>query len=264
MLIRKIVGDPLTIFFMAGGIIFALYYANGKARDTIDVSDIVIQKLWNERSLVLDRPLTDYERRLIVNSFIDQEVLLREAVAQELHLRDGKVRHRLADKMMYLISEEPSAPKEHELDAFYTEHQERYYTPPLISFKNVFFSSEKKALSALRSSLSQDNILDSGEKFWLGNTFIRVTAQDVVSVLGMPFAMEVEKSTEGVWAGPIKSSRGWHLVKVIDRIEKTLMPRDELQQRLTMEWLAAQRDADRAQALSDLRAKYEIKVSNDI
>ena len=264
MLIRKIIGDPLTIFFMVGGLIFALYYANGTARDSIDVSDIVIQKLWNERSLVLDRPLTDQERTLIVDSFIDQEILLREAVAQELHLRDGKVRHRLADKMMYLISEEPSAPTEAELNAFYTQHKATYQTPPLMTFDHAFFASKKSALEALERSTESSTPLDYGDKFWLGNTFERVSAQDVISVMGINFALKVEKSPESFWAGPIESSRGWHLVRVIERINETPIPRDELQQRLTMEWMAAQRDADRAQALSDLRAKYEIKVSNDI
>lgn len=264
MLMRKIVTEPLTLFFLVGGLIFALYYANDTTRASIEVSDSVIQKLWNERALVLDRPLTEHERKLIVDSFINQEVLLREAVAQELHLRDGKVRHRLADKMMYLISEEPSAPTEVELDTFYHQHIAKYQTPPLMTFEHAFFSSEKRALEILKQPPASSTPLEHSDKFWLGNTFDRVSAQDVISVMGINFARKVEAAPETTWVGPIESSRGWHLVRVIERIEATPIPRHALQQRLTIEWLAFQRDAGRTQALSDLRAGYEIKVSNDI
>jgi hypothetical protein len=258
----KLFQEPLVGFLLIGGFIFLLYsLANQPNEPSIEISQSVIDNLIIERELILERALNDGERHTIKQQFIDQEVLVREGIARNLHTQDGKIRHRLADKMMFLIADDPDAPTTQQLDDFYHQHISEYSSPPLINFDHVFFTDYSRAEAALPQLIAGDiEFKNSGDSFWIGNRLERMSAQDVVTIMGKSFAVNIETLPTQQWQGPLQSIRGWHLVKLQQHIPSEAIPRDALTQRLYQEWTANQRDQMRRSALDTLNKQYMIKL----
>ncbi len=253
---KSLLREPLIGFLALGAVIFWLDGVRS-GPEVITVDPAVIDRLVEERELVLERQLAPGERDAIRQNFIDQEILLREALDMGLHLSDGRVRHRLADKMMFLLVDEPPPPDADTLQAFYLEHRERYTTDRLVSFEHRFFSDDRASAQRVLATGVGDP--DPQEAFfWLGNALQRMSAQDLATTFGPGFSRALEDLPTGEWRGPIASSRGWHIVRVTAWHPSEPIPRDQLDERLRTEWLAQQRDDARATALAGLREQYEV------
>lgn len=253
--------EPVLVFLLLGALIF-LWEQKRLAPEAIVVDSAVIERLVEERELVLQRVLSGEERAAVRQSFIDQELLLREALRRDLHLADGRVRHRLADKMMFLLADEPEAPDVATLDSYHAKNRGRYMTERRVTLEHRFFGDdEQSAKDALRSSSESD--VKSAEFFWLGDSLERMSAQDLTTVLGVEFARALEALPVGKWQGPMRSDRGWHVVRVLEWHEAAPIPREALDERLLREWTAEQRDRLRRQALDTLRAMYPVIEDSD-
>lgn len=139
-------------FFLAGGMLFLLYGLLGD--DTLNrvfISEKDINRMFDARQTVLGRSLTEQERQALRDSYVNNEILVREAVALGLHLEDSRIRKRLAEKMYYLFDRDIQEPTAEQLARYYGEHREQYFTPPTISFEHVYFrNSESDAVTALK------------------------------------------------------------------------------------------------------------------
>lgn len=257
--------EPLLVFALAGGALFGLYdYVGHTGLPVIEVSPELLEQMVEERELVLDRSLGGSERQALIDGFIDQEVLVREAIARELHLHDGRIRHRLADKMLYLLGDEPELPNAEKLEQFYQQHRDSYRSEQLISFEHRYYEGEREqaeqALAALQAG--EEDAAPPGARFWMGPRLERISGPELVSIFGPGFTRQLEGLPPEEWRGPYESSRGWHLVRVEAHHPPLDIPRELLQERLQTEWLAAQRTFLRRDRLDALRAGYQINVSD--
>jgi hypothetical protein len=251
-----ILREPMAIFVLAGGTLFWAYgAASVDEGQTISVSDEFVAKLVAEREMVLERNLTGPEVDLIRRDFIDQEVLVREAMARQLYLNDGRVRHRLADKMFYLLADDISEPTEAELDAFYASHRSEYRTPELITFTHRFFGDDE---ARARRSLRQEDVGDEGIDFYMGESIERYARAELLPIFGREFADSLATLPIGAWQGPMRSGRGWHVVRVDGRIPSRELTREEIGGRLLIDWRDARLAESRRAQLDDLRANYRI------
>lgn len=256
--------EPLLVFGLVGGSLFALYdYVGNTGLPVIEVSPLLAEQMVEERRLVLDRNLTDSERQALIDGFIDQEVLVREAIARNLHVHDGRIRHRLADKMSYLLGAEPELPNAEQIQQFYEEHHDSYRSEQLVSFEHRYFEGNRedaqRALAKLQAG--EQGEASPGVRFWMGPRLERISGPELVSIFGPGFTRELEHLPAGEWRGPYQSSRGWHLVRVEAHHPPQDIPRELLQERLQTEWLAAKRTALRRERLDAMRADYQIKVA---
>jgi len=258
--VKSLWREPLVGFLVIAALI-VWWEHRRSAPEPLVVDPAVIDRLVEERELVLERPLTAEERDAVTRNFIDQEILLREALRLGLHLSDGRVRHRLSDKMMFLVAEEPPPPTDAQLDAYYLEHKSRYMTERMVSFEHRFYGDDE---SAAAQSLKPEGSPDMRRMqfFWLGYVMRRMTAQDMAGSFGPEFASALEGLPEKTWSGPVKSIRGWHLVRVTEWHPSEPIPREHLQERLRMEWLADRRDERRAEAIDRLRENYDIEYQS--
>jgi len=260
--LKSLVTEPLWAFSLVGGLVFCLY--NVSAHQTapeINVSAAVLDKLVEERELVMGRVLLPAERKALIQNFVDQEILVREAIARRLHLHDGNIRHRLADKMHYLLVGEPEEPQSVELAAFYRRHESRYRSPALYSFEHLFFKADKTDAEIALQQLQSAQVMpgELGEKFWLGDAIDNISAAEVVATFGATFAKRIRGLALYEWQGPYRSSRGWHLVRLQQRQPPEPLPPEILQPRLYADWKAEQRHLIRKQKMAALRAGYQIR-----
>ena len=253
--------EPLVAFLLVGGALFGIdSWLRESAEPVVVVENRQIEELVAVRSELLGRALLESERRDLVQEYVDREVLVREAVARGLHRRDGFVRERLVEKMYFLLDEEPE-PSDEDLEALLLESPEAYRTLPAISFEHVFHTELTEAadrdLAALREGASQGG---RGEPFWLGPTIERITGPQLQAVLGARFARALFDQAVGVWTGPVRSQRGWHLVRVVARHDPRPLPEPQRYEALRRDWIALEQAARRERRLESLRSQYRIEV----
>ena len=253
---KRLLREPLVGFLLLGALIF-WWEDRRSGPEPVVIDPAAIDKLVEERELVLERSLTPDERIALAQYFVDQEILLREAVELGLHFSDGRVRHRLSDKMMFLLADEPSPPDAQALEAYYEANRDRYYTERRVSFEHRFFGDSE---SVAREALAEGAVDDFARQsfFWLGTRMEQMGVDDLASSFGIEFASALEAMPVQEWAGPVMSLRGWHLVRILAWHPAQPIPREHLEERLRTEWLADRRDAARAAVLEGLRERYDV------
>ena len=107
--VRRILRQPLVQFLVLGVALFALYLffggSRGEEEKVIVVSARQIQLLSSLWERQWRRPPTPEELNGLIQSFIREEVLYREALAMGLDQDDTVVRRRLAQKIEFLAQD---------------------------------------------------------------------------------------------------------------------------------------------------------------
>lgn len=269
-LLRTLLREPLTHFVLIGAVLFA---AHARLRrpppEQIIVSAAFVEGLREEHRKRAGRPPTADETRGLVERYVEEEILHREALALGLHEGDIIVRRRLAQKMQFVLEDEAAAvePSDAELQAFLEANAERYRAPAAISFRHVFVSRDRRGegtnaeaerlLAALRAGADPGAL---GDPFLQGSAWSRRSAKDIESTFGAAFAAGVFGAKEGMWTGPIASSYGAHLVLVTERVEGVVSPLAAVRARVRDDLRAAGREEALRSAMARLRSRYQIHI----
>jgi hypothetical protein len=267
----KLLREPLVHFLLGGLALFALYgQVAGPASsrpDRIVVSEGRVAMLAQTFERTWMRPPSPAELRGLVDDYVTEEILYREALALGLDQDDLVVRRRMRQKMEFLnegIAE--VEPDEADLRAFLEAHPERFALPPRSSFVQVFVASE--GLEAARTRAAEllarlrrgEDAAALGDPTLLPREMRAATPAQVSQRFGAAFAERLSELPEGAWSGPIPSSFGLHLVKVGERVPGRLPALAEVRDAVAREWAAEQRSRARARFYEALRARYEIEV----
>ena len=129
----KLLREPLVHFLFIGAAIYLLYgvFAEPVPEETdktivVSAGEIEWMKTsWQKR---WNRPPTDKEFDGLIQQYIKETVLYREALTMGLNQHDQVIRRRLAQKLEFLAKDlvALTPPTEDELQAYFTEHQDRY------------------------------------------------------------------------------------------------------------------------------------------
>ena len=133
----RMLREPLLHFLLLGAALFALAAIAGRGSGTgvsggsdkqIVVSAEKVALLNSGFILDNGRDPTDAELQRLIDLYVREEVLVREARTQGLDRDDSIVRRRLVQKMEYAVAE-PAAPAEAELEKYLAQHPETFRTP---------------------------------------------------------------------------------------------------------------------------------------
>jgi len=259
--------EPIVHFAAAGALLFLLQGLVARTESkTIRITSETERALVAEREALLKRPLTEEERAALIRSFIEEEILLREAYAIGLDRADPAFRNRLVDKMRFILDEEPVQPTKAELEAYLRAHPERYRTPEAVTFDHVFFENGSLPREDVRLAAQLEAGADFrrlGERFWLGPTLERYAEPELARWLGADFARCVFALSPGKWSGPIRSERGLHFVRVRAKHPPEIPAFEALAPTLREDWLAWKRNEIQARKIEALGRRYRIEVENE-
>jgi hypothetical protein len=270
--LRTWLREPLLHFVVIGAGIFAAHaLLRGPPDSQIIVSAEFVEGLREEHQTRAGRPPTSEETRGLIARYVEEEVLHREALALGLDTGDVIVRRRLVQKMQFLLEDEAAGvePSEEELRAHLDAAADRYRSPPVISFRHVFVSRDRRGegtkaeaarlLDALRGGADPGSL---GDPFLQGSAWSKRTAKEIDAVFGAAFAEGAFAVKEGLWAGPIESSYGAHLIFVSERAEGRAPALSEVRAKVREDWRAARREEARRAAMERLRARYRVIVNS--
>lgn len=270
---RRILRQPLLQFLALGVVLFALYLffggSSGEEEKKIVVSARQIELLSAMWEKQWRRPPMPQELEGLIQSFVREEVLYREALAMGLDQDDTVVRRRLAQKIEFLAQDLMAqvVPSEAELRSFYEEHPEIFEEPARISFSHVYINLDQhgQESTAIAESLLAD--LDAGadprqlgDRFMLQRDYLRKSPAEVARHFGSQFATEVFELSPGEWQGPVRSGYGLHLVLVEEKEDAYLPALEEVRQEVQDEFISFRRRELNETFYNRLREGYEIVI----
>jgi len=261
--VKRLLREPLLHFVAIGGLLFVLLRSpEAPAGPTpIVVSDSFVEGLAREEERRTGHaPRTDAERGNLVARHLRDEVLFREARRLGLDQGDPIVRRRLIQKMEFLLQSAADAeePTDEELRAFLAERDFR--RPERRAFEHVFFSRDRREdpVARARAALA-DAAATDGDPFVLGRRFGLRSETAVGGRLGAPFAEFVFATpADGEWHGPIESTYGAHLVRVLQIEEARDATLDEARPEVVAAWRDEARAESLERAVQELLSRYPV------
>jgi hypothetical protein len=267
--IRAVMREPLLHFLVAGAGLFLLFDVVSEPETTGD-EQIVVTSGHIEHLVTLfvktwQRSPTDAELRGLIDSYILEEVLYREAVAIGLDQDDTIIRRRLKQKMEFLVDDFSAAiPSTEDLQQFLDGDPERFRAEARISFEHVYLADPlagevETVLAALQSGEPLDADLMSLSGL-LPQRFDGASETTISGQFGESFKDALFTLDIGQWTGPVQSPFGMHLIRIDQIVEARVPPLNEIRDLVQREWLVDRRQAAQAALYDQLRAKYKITI----
>ena len=276
--IARLLREPLFHFFIIGGLLFALYAAvSGPSPAPVNrivVAPERVTQLSAGHEAVWRRPPTDDELRALIDNFVREEVYSREALALGLDRDDAIIRRRLQQKMEFLTDSgadliEPSAG---ELEAYYAANQEGLQDPPRMALEQVFLGQQPTqervasvldALHALKPGAEADP-MRLGDRSFLPAKVALSTPAALDGIFGAGFFGELTHLPTDVWAGPVESGYGVHLIRISESVPGRVPPFEEVRNALLREWKSSQAMELREQNYARMRARYDVVLPSSV
>ena len=261
--------EPVWHFVVLGAGVFALHRAMAPELSArrIAVTANVRRALLAEHAQRYGAPPTPAQAQALIERWLDDEVRVREAQVLGLDREDLIVRRRLIQKMDFLLEDTTPLARatDADLQAWLVARPVQYALPERVSFEHVFAGTERHPTDAAavvvawRTALVEGaSAATLGDPFLRGRIFSRQTPLEVSGILGAEFATAVAGLPVGSWSEPIRSSYGWHTVRLSERIGGRPAELGDVRAVVERDWRDAQRATlDRA-ALVRLRQQYEI------
>jgi len=243
-LMQRLLREPLLGFLLAGALVYAFYPGEEAGEAVIAVSEPQLAAIAEEFRLRQGRAPTPEEHGALLQRFIDEEVMVREAYARGLDRSDGRVRQRLIGKIDFLIEEEPGEPTAADLDAIYQASPQNYRVPTQVDIL-------LRRADAMSSDASADKVV----------TYYGMVKEGLAALLGEGAAQIVFTDESGDWLGPWTAQQGQVFVKVSARRDAVDFDEDTRRQYLREDWLISERQRIRREKLDELRQKYRLDIA---
>lgn len=266
-----VLGEPVVHFVLMGLAIFAVerWTSSGLDPEVIEVDAEQVARLqtqWEERHGVAPG---DGETVDLVEDYVREEVLYREAVALGLHHSDPIVRRRMVQAMEFLTEDLNPLPEpsEAELAAFLEESRGEFARPARVSLEHLFFAEERgggaRSREAYQGLKGGGDVEDRGDAFAHGREARGMSRLDLEGQFGRSFAEAAMALPVGQWSEPVRSRYGWHLVRVEERAAGGEARLDEVRGEVRAAWRARERGRENRRAVERLRRGYEVKIEGE-
>jgi hypothetical protein len=283
--------QPLLHFVLLGLAAFALYrYAVPQQGDnkTIIVDRDTILTYMQGRARYFQSEgadsmlaaLSQVELQRLIDDYVREEVMYREAMALGFDQNDNVIRRRLIQKLDFInsdLSAQIATPTEDDIKAYYDSHQDKYVSPATVTLAHVFFNQEtrgwdqakehalevQKDLNGRRASFQEAT--RHGDRFYYQVNFVEASRDLVQTYLGPDVAVAAfrEEPRDGAWLGPYGSQYGYHLITLADRVPERTMDLSEV--RVSVED-DVQREAIQKikdEVLKRVKESYDIRIEYD-
>jgi len=270
-LLQRLLREPLVHFTVIGGLLFAAYAAlNGAGEPPADVIIITlprIDQLSAEYEAVWSREPTNDELGALIEEDIREEVYYREAIALGLDRNDAVVRRRMRLKMEFLMDSTANAvePGDGELESYFGANGKLYQIEPRVAFEQIYFGENPnpetiaRTLSTLRSDPATDP-LTLGQRTLLPAELGPSSRDAVFGVFGQGFFERLVKLPPGMWIGPVESTYGVHLVRILDNLRGRRARLEEVRDEVLRDWKMAKATEIHDRDYARRRARFSIEI----
>jgi len=256
--------EPLIHFILIGAGLFLLFsLVSEEERDyQIIIDEYDLNQVVSKWKLQWQRDPTEAELKGLMDSYIKQEILYKEALALNLDHNDEIIKRRMAQKMKFLTEDLMSGFEinEKELNEYYEQNREKYKKEDFYSFEQVYFSPDVREDPYSDAIKEKGEDKPKGDPSSLKHEYKGVTLYDIRRELGKNFIdsliqLEVNKTK---WQGPISSGLGVHLIQLYHKELGSYPKLEEVKQKVEEDYLYDYEQAFNEQLMEQLLKKYEV------
>lgn len=256
--VRFIRQEPLIHFLVAACLLLAAQHF--LLRPQIAISPQMVNGLRKDYEARLGRTATEEEVSKLVDGYLEDEILFREAQRSGL-MNDNRVRGLLVQTMRSAMRPAIDPPTDKDLEALRAETPDIYRLPAQVSFEHVSFEKEESIppglLDQLRGGTAATGL---GDLARMANPLPLTFQPQLERMLGREFVQTLLGAEKGTWSGPFKSLRGFHFVRVIERKEPQDMPMEQVRSTLASQWNTVRENAAISEKARELRSAYRISL----
>jgi parvulin-like peptidyl-prolyl isomerase len=287
-MIAKVLKEPLFHFLFAGFVLFVLFDWFSPKSYTSDESTIVVNqdalltllqyrsKAFNEDyfgSKLESMEATELDQ--LINEYVEEEVLYREAQRMNLADNDYIIKRRMIQKVDFIYQNQIESMEgypEDSLRRFYEAHVENYSTPELYTFSHIYFKKEKNdfnvALQKAENFKSQTNFqkidfnnsLVYGERFLYYRHYVEKDRSFITSQFGREFADSIaaSESNNSKWIGPLKSDHGYHYVLLIQKQLSSVPDFEQIRNRIIEDYKIKEEKRRKSELIKSVIDRYKV------
>ncbi|MBU6271540.1 MAG: peptidyl-prolyl cis-trans isomerase [Betaproteobacteria bacterium] len=215
---RRCVAEPLTHFLVLGALLFALdQLMLGRRGDPMRI-EVPESAYVEARTLIgnqAQRPATPAELKVLIDRWVDNEVLYREGLSLGLDKGDAAIRERVIFKALNVAQSGLSLPAydEDTLRRWFEANRARYDTPVRFDFFEAVVSSDRseEKLQAFVRSLNGQGQSDTESSL---NVFRDRPRQNIEYSYGAEFTQALESAGAGGTWRLLPSNSGLRVVRV--------------------------------------------------
>ena len=209
---KRLIKEPLLHFLVLGVMLFFLFFQvadpNLDSPEKIIVTQADLERLKSQWQRQWRRPPTQQELDGMVESYIRETILYREALALGLDQDDVIVRRRMGQKLEFMFKDlaEQIEPTEAELAEFLRTNSNRYILPARYSFTHVYFSQDQRGadvendarslLHKLQTNPDGVDLIEASDRFLYQYQFDNQSSDQVSRIFGRVFADNLASSLD--------------------------------------------------------------------
>jgi hypothetical protein len=274
-LLKSGLREPFFHFVILGALLFAFNeYLEARANHSrIEISKEQVEAISRNYKLQYGSTPSAEQLKVLVDSFIKEEVFYHEALKLNLDKDDEIIRRRLVQKYEFLQQDLgiPKEPTGGDLLTFYQQHKSKYQIPEKVTFSHVFFSTDSRGDGGARvvaqKTLDQLNRLgvsrapDSGDNFPGLYDYSNMAGTEISRLFGNgELATEVFNEPLNKWSGPFRSGYGWHIVYVSSKQAATTPPFEEIRDAVQRDYVEYYRGLRNVEILEKLKKSFTIVI----
>ncbi len=284
---RQIIREPLLHFLLAGFLVFVYYrYWPSNSKDdrtiVIDRKSMLDYVQFQSRAFNEDifgpgiDQLDEVEKQRLVNQYVRDEVLYREAVRLGLDQHDEIIRRRIIQKMEFILDDMKESElyiDEDSLSVYFDLNRHRYTRDARYTFAHIFFDNDGTDLSAYdraisfmeepgHTNLSAAESLKYGDRFLYHRNYADKSRSFIESQFGASFALQLESlmAEAETWQGPVASDHGQHLILLKENKAESIPPFDEIKEVVSSDYIWDVKRRKQKKHILDLIKEYDIRV----
>lgn len=268
--LKSFLREPLVHFLAIGALIFLAFSVLDDEPETAALQEIVVTRATSDQlaanfEVTWRRAPTDQEKALLVDEFIREEVLVREAKALSLDRNDAVIRNRLRQKMAFLTDSVAGAmqPTEQELADYFEANANQYKPKPTIGFEQVFVGenpSEAEIAEVTAALGAGANPAELGARTLLPPSIPPSQASSIDGAFGKGFFEQLIDIEPDAWRSAIRSGYGVHVVRVTSRTTGDVPGLEEIRETVIRDWRGEKANEIAEAQFQRLRANYVIRL----
>ena len=263
-ILRKLVAEPLVQFLAIGLVIFGIDRMT--AEETADPREIRVDEAVYTRLAgifyeIEDRLPGSEDMDRMVDRYVINETLFREARALELDHGDEMMRERLVQRMRRIIYSgiEVETPEEDILRAWVADQPGRYILPAKVSFRVLGIDATEEDARAMAAQTQARE--DAGETVKPEGvrmlSLIDRPRPQLVAAFEEAFIAAIEAAPKDKWTA-VPSVRGWQVVKLLDTKPAHEPEFEDIRKRASGDWREWETQRRARGTLDSLMASYPV------
>jgi len=283
------VRQPLLHFLLLGAALFVLFEWVGQAE--ADARTVVVDKealftflQYRAKAFNPDLAetilagLSEEDFDSLVEEYVREEVLYREARSLEMEENDYIIKRRLIQKIEFITTgfiESATELSEDDISTWYNANKDSFYIEPFVTFTHVFFDAEQRGSDTARASataklaeLNSEAVPFTqgprhGDRFLYHTNYVERTPDFVASHFSTPMAERVFNllPDDTRWYGPFESNYGYHLVMLARKQDGRFPELDEVREQVRGDAEREQVRRSSDEAIQGIIDSYDVRVT---